>query len=238
VSRVGTNEAASSAACLTFLLLAAEGLLVNGLFSHADDPRSIAARLLPGSLEPTSAVAAWFLFDNAARFLSMPVIAVGVALLPLSARLWGRGDVRGIAAEVRTALFASLVYAAALAPLALLLAPVVARALIDSPECVGFATTGLRWVPFAVLLAAPSFLLRSTFDGMQRPRPGLVASAVRTVLLALPLLLLGMHVAAALGLAPITGAFAGFSAGAGGASLLLFAWLRRSLREEDRPRPA
>lgn len=216
----------------TFLLIAAESLFINGLLSGAATPGSLAARLLPASVDPTSAVAAWYLFDSAGRLLAMPIIATGVALLPLAARLWGAGDLRGIAAEVRTAMLASLVWVAALTPAVLLLAPAVARALVDAPEAGDYATLGLRWIPLAVLGAAPLYLLRSAFDGMQMPRPGLVASAVRTCLLAIPLLLLGMHAAAALGYPPIAGAFPGFCAGAGGASLIMWVWLRRVLRED------
>ena len=55
-----------------FALLGLESLVINSILARSGDT--------------TSTLAAWSIFDQATRLLAMPVIATGVAMLPLSAR--------------------------------------------------------------------------------------------------------------------------------------------------------
>lgn len=204
-------------AAITFALMAVETKVVLAILEGLD--------------AATPAVAAWSVFDQAVRFMAMPIIALGVAMLPLAARLWGRRDVAHIRTELRVANVSVLLYVAlVVAPLALLFAPHVAGLLFeDEPAAREFARIGLRVLPLTVLAMSPVFYVRSAFEAMQRPRPGLVAAVLRTALLVLPLVWLGVRLAPDWGQAPIVGAYAGFTLGVLLATGVLTVWLRRSL---------
>lgn len=204
---------------ITYVLLAIEGVWVNKILGARADCLSV----LP----------AWTIFDQTTRFLSMPMIATGVAMLPLAARLHGRGDVLGIRRELRTGLLFGLGYVVALVPLLLLFGASLGAALAETEASQAATRAAMRWVPLAVLALSPLFLLRSTFDGMQMPRPGLVVSLIRSLVLVVPLVVLGLEVAPSIGVEPVVGAVLGFGLGAGVASGLLLLWLVRVLRERD-----
>ena len=216
--------ALAAPAGLGFALMAVEGLGLNALVASRGDAEA--------------SLAALTVVDRAVRFLSMPVIAVGVALLPLAARLHGARDGAALRRELRVALLASVGYGVALVlPLSLLLAPLVARGLTEAAAAREAAREGLALVALPVLLSTPTFLLRSTFDGLQLPRPGLLASLLRTFVFVLPLAMLGYTSGHALGLAPIEGLVLGSAIGAGLTSLVLVVLMRQHLREEL-PAPA
>jgi Na+-driven multidrug efflux pump len=207
---------------LSFVFLAVEGMAFNALIAA----RSDAAELLP----------AWSVMDRAGRFLVMPVIAVGVALLPLTARLWGAGRIGQIRHELRTAALAAVAYCLLfIVPVTLFGAPSLADALMESDAAREATILGLRWLPLGTLLALPLFLMRPAFEGMQRPRPGLVIAALRAVVLVVPLGALGAEVAPALGRSVVEGLVIGSALGAGIASLIMSIWLLRFLRAEEAP---
>ena len=117
--------------------------------------------------------------------------------------------------------------------MALLGAPYLAEALVDAEGARISATRGLRWLPLGLLCASPMFLLRPAFEGMQRPRPGLIVAALRTVVLVVPLGALGAYLAPDLGGTAIEGLVIGSALGAGIASLLMALWLKRYLLSEQ-----
>jgi len=201
---------------LSFVFLAVEGLAFNGLLAS----RSNGEELL----------AAWSILDRAGRFLVMPIIAIGVALLPLTARLWGAGEIAGIRRELRVAGGVSLAYAILfVTPCLLFAGPYVADWLVDSDVAREHAVLGLRWMPLGIIFACPLFLARPTFEGMQRPRPGLVVAALRALVLVVPLGALGLILAPDWGYSAIEGLVIGSALGAGMASLVISTWLRRAL---------
>jgi Na+-driven multidrug efflux pump len=204
---------------LSFGLLALEGIAINYMLTKQTDSSAL--------------LAAWSIVDRAGRFLTMPVVAIGVALLPLCARLWGARDLQRIQRELRTGLKLCVGYSLLFAmPLTILLGPFVSRALTDAPEAQEAAKHGLRLISLAVLFGGPMFMLRSTFDGMQMPRPGFVVSSLRTIVFVLPLATLGMHFAPNFGLAQVEGLVLGVSLATGMATILLLLWMRAFLREE------
>ena len=206
-------------ASITFVVLSLESLAING----------IVVRLEPS----TASLAAWSVFDGLVRFLTMPPIAVGVALLPLTARLWGSRDCDQIRLELRVALRATALYALVLVlPGSLLFGERLAEWLTDGAEAQRYAALGMAWMPAAVLAAAPLFLYRSSFEGMQRPRPGMVIGIVRAALLVVPLTWVGAHLAPEVGQPQIAGAYAGFVTGAALATGILALWVRRTLTRE------
>lgn len=202
-------------AALTFLLMSVEGLAVNGILVRTDDQ---AANL-----------AAWSIFDRAVRFLAMPPIAIGVAALPLSARLFGSRDFVTIRAELRTALGAATAYGVLLVtPLVWAFWPWLCNALASLPATRDAAVAGLWFVPLAVVASAPLFILRSAFEGLQRPRPGLVVAFLRAGLVT-ALSWIGVRVAVERGAHELMGVYAGSSAALVAAGLVLVVWIRREL---------
>jgi Na+-driven multidrug efflux pump len=162
----------------------------------------------------------------------MPIVATGVAALPLVARLSGAGDYPRIRAELRTGFGAMFAYVLLfIAPFSLFAGPPIARMLIESENALSIAYLGFIWLPIGMLVGSPLFLARPVFEGFQLARPGLVLSAIRTFALVVPLGLLGFHEAARLGLEPIEGLLAGTAAGSLVVSLLALWWLRGTLTQ-------
>ncbi|MDG1499394.1 MAG: MATE family efflux transporter [Planctomycetota bacterium] len=203
-------------ASMAFVFMAFEGFVFNGLLT-----RQVAS---------ADYLAAWSVLDRMGRFLIMPIVATGVAALPLVARLSGARDYARIRAELRHGFGAMLTYVVFfIAPFSILAGPPIGRLLIESENAISIANLGFRWLPVSMLLGTPLFLARPTFEGFQLARPGLVLSAVRTFVLVVPLGLLGFYQSTRLGLEPIEGLFAGTAAGSLVVSLLALWWLRGTL---------
>ena len=202
-------------AALTFLLMAAEGMAINGLFVL--------------TAEQGSNLAAWSIFDRAVRFLAMPPIAISVAALPLAARYFGQRDFGAVRAELRTALIASSAYVVVfVAPLSWALWPWVSTTLSSSPATRAFTDQGQLYLPLAVLASAPLFILRSAFEGLQRPGPGLIVAGLRA-LLVVCLTWVGIRAAARTGYDEIAGAYAGSTLAIAVAAAVMVVWIRREL---------
>lgn len=200
-----------------FVLMAAEGGVINWLLARTD--------------EATASLAAWTAFDRGLRFLSMPLIAAGVAMLPLAARLFGAGDLSRIRRELIVGLGTGAAYVLLVVfPLCLLGGEWLAEALFDDPRTVELSLLGSRWLPWAVPAIGPFFILRSTLEGLQRPLPGLYASLARTLLLVGPLVWIGLRFAPDLGWPEVAGAFGGLALGAAAAASWLGWQVFRVLR--------
>lgn len=197
----------------SYLLLAGEGLWLNALVASSGEPRA--------------ALAAWAVYDRAARFLSMPVIATAVALLPLAARLAGAGRLEAVRRELSVAALATLAFSLLLLPLVLLCGPLLVDALVDARAARADARRLLLLVPAAVAFGGPAFLLRSLLEGLQRPRPGLVFSALRSALLVVPLATAGPALAARFALPAVLGVALGQLVGVALATGGFFFWARR-----------
>lgn len=206
---------------LTYLLMSVESLAVFGLIAHFP-PTELAVPLL----------AAWSIFDRALRFLLMPGIALSVALLPLTARNSGRGEFRQIGVEFGVAQRAGWIYSLVVVlPICLLAGPWLAQALTDTPRTQAFTADGLPWIFVGVLVSTPFFLARSTFDGLQMPRPGLVASALRAFAFFIPGVALGYALATWLDFSPMHGLCAGAALGLAAGSWVIHNWISRQLKE-------
>lgn len=202
---------------LGFVLLGMESMSVNWI--------------LKGLPNPTSALAAWSIFDQSVRFLAMPIIAVGVALLPLVARLQGEGRLEDVRMELNAGLRAAAFYVVLFVlPVALLAGPMVVRALTDTPVTEALAESTLLWMPLAVAGLAPFLLCRATFDGLQQPKPPLIAAAVRTIGLVIPLVWLGSRHHEAVGLSPVAAACAAYVVGATLSGAAFFRFTRNRCR--------
>lgn len=210
---------------LSFVLMGLEGMVINKYLTY-----------LPNG---TTNVAAFGLIDRAGRSLSMPMIALGVAMLPLAARCWGAGDTNGIRRELNTGLRVVLIYGVVFVlPVVWFAAPAFAHAMAEKPEFEEATRLGLRWLPLGVILGSPLFLLRTTFEGMQKPLPGLASSVARAVLLSVPMGMAGAYYAETLGITPIEGLVLGMSAGSGIASIGMWIWIRAWFRRCSPAQPA
>lgn len=208
---------------MTYLLMALESIAVLVLISQ-----------LSAETITTPLLAAWSIFDRTLRFLLMPAIACSVAFLPLAARYVGLNDVPAIRSEFRVAMRASYIYVLVFVlPLTMLIGPWLADVLSDTPATRGYAAEGMPFLPLAVLAATPFFLSRSVFDGMKRPRPGLMASIVRAFVFYLPALAIGYGLAALLQVSPMMGLCGGTVLALGGGSRLLKKWMEQFLAERS-----
>ena len=173
-------------ASIVFGMTALESLLIN--------------YLLAGMSNPTEAIAAYSIYYRVALFALNPIIALGIALLPYAALRWGRADLDGMRRGLRDATAASVVYSLLLvAPVVLLLADPIARALAESPVTARYAAFALKLVPISCLAGIPFLLARPIFEAMQQGRPGLIMGMVRYLVLTTPLCFLGIWGARQLG---------------------------------------
>lgn len=213
-------------ASIAFLLMALEGFAFNGILERQPNSESL--------------LASWTLLDRTARFLLMPVIAIGVAMLPLLARLKGHDAQARIRRELRHGHLFAFGFALLVAtPLALFVGPWACRELLDSPAAAELATSGMRYVPLVLLTAIPIFILRPGFEGLQKPAPGLRLSVLRSVVLAVPLGLAGFLLGPRVGLTSIQGLLVGAAVANALAGVMGHLWMQATLDSLDaQPAPA
>jgi len=202
---------------VTYLLMALESLAINGILAQESDSVGM--------------LAAWSLFDRTVRFLSMPLIASGVAMLPLAARLSGEKNWRALQDELRALWRAGGIYLFAfVTPIAVILSPILAEALTDEPATFLHVDAALKLVPIGVASLLPYLVSRSAFEGIQQPRPALYVALLRAFVLVVPLTWLGLHFHEAIGYSPMQGVCAGFALGTFSAGLLLHRLLQKQMR--------
>jgi MATE family, multidrug efflux pump len=203
---------------LTFVLMAAEGGIVNGLLSQVPDS--------------TAAIAAYAIYHRAVLLFLMPVVATGVAVLPYVARLVGEGRGREVGAGLRGGFVFASVYAVLfVAPTCFLAADRIAEFLGNSESTQALAGFAIRWAtPLGVLVAGPFLLCRPAFEAVQRGGPALVMAVVRYLLLSVPLAWAGMAAASGWGVEPFAGLVGGLILGTGLVSILFTVWLVRMVK--------
>jgi Na+-driven multidrug efflux pump len=201
---------------LTFMLMAAETALINYLLSRV--------------AHATEAIAAYSIYYRVVLFAFNPVIAVAVALLPYSARRFGRGDVAGVRRGLRETSTALAGYCVALVgPLALWGAPWLSGFLTESAISEQYTTFALRLVPLGCLVGIPFLLCRPVFEAMQRGNPGLVMATARYGVLTVPAVLAGAAIARATGHPEFYGLLLGLLVTGAVTSIAFWLWLRGSL---------
>ncbi|MGE0712654.1 MAG: MATE family efflux transporter [Planctomycetota bacterium] len=208
---------------LTYVLMATEGLLVNGVLTFLGDP--------------TAALAAYAVYHRAQLLALMPVVATGVAVLPFVARHVGERRFDQVRSELRAAFLVHLGYVLlVVTPACFLLAPVLAGGLAESPTTRELAGFAIRFgAPLAALCGLPFILCRPAFEALQRGAPGLAMAFVRYALLSGPLALAGAWAARRAGAEPFHGLIAGLVTGSGIVSLIFTLWLARTLRALGAP---
>jgi len=212
--------ALSLPAAVTYALMATELTILNQLLKRLD--------------HPTESMAAYAIQYRVLQFVLMPAIATAVAMLPYAARRFGRGDIAGIRRGLKEAHVAAAIYLAIAAPILLLVARPLARALSHSPVTADFATFSMRLIPLACFAALPLFLCRPAFEALGRGGPGLAMAILRYVLLTLPCAWIGVLVAERLGSPGFYGILAGVIGASAITSLVFLFWMRRALLTVER----
>jgi len=213
---------------LTYVLMGSENLFANWvLLSYAAD-----------EAEATACVAAYAIYHRATLLFLMPVIAVAVAVNPFVARAYGGGQLDQIKRGLRQGYLYALAYGLVFAfPLCLLVGEPLAAFLSKAETTKDLAALAVRYgVPLGVLTAGPFLLARPAFEAVQRGAPGLIMSALRYVVLAVPCGLLGIQLAGSAGHPPLVGLIAGLVSATAVVSLLISGWLLamvRGLRAEE-----
>lgn len=197
---------------LTYVLLAVEGLLVNGILAHSHGQLGLdpAAR----ATAQADALAAWSVFSAAISMLAMPAIATGVAVLPLAARLSGTGQLSRMRRELLTAIAAFAVYLlAAVAPALWLGWSPLCRALLGAQRPIALAELAGPFVFAAVAMLGPFMVVRPLFDALARSDLGLRMSALRSLGAIVPGTWLGGWIATRSGVDPMLGYYWGYAVG-------------------------
>jgi Na+-driven multidrug efflux pump len=202
---------------LTYVLMSTEGFLVNAV--------------LAGMGDSTAAIAAYAIYHRSVMLALMPIIAVGVAVLPFVARLVAEKRFDEVRAQLRGAFLLGVAYVLLVAtPLAFFASEPLATFLSEAESTRRLAVFAIRYgTPLAALSGVPFILSRPAFEALQRGAPGLSMAFLRYVLLSAPLAFGGAAYARAHGEEPFFGLIAGLLVGSAIVGLLFAGWLARTL---------
>lgn len=206
---------------LTYALMGTELFLVNAVLSRFE--------------QATAAIAAYAIYHRAQAIALMPVIALGVAVLPFVARLVGEGQHEAMRSQLYRAFGLAAAYVLLVAtPLCLLGGEALAVALGDAAATQTLAAFAVRYAaPVAALVTIPFLLCRPAFEALQRGGPGLVMATMRYLLLAAPLAYAGATIARDHGFDPFYGLLAGLLSGTAVTSVAFLVWLIDALKDLD-----
>lgn len=203
-------------ASITFILMAGETAVVNGV--------------LAGGPDSTSAIAAYSIYYRIMMFAAMPMIAVSVAMLPFAAKRIGKGDGAGLSRGLRQSGVVAVVYSIGImAPAVWLWGDRLAAWLSESPVTTEYTAFSLQVVPIASLALAPFLLCRPVFEAMGRGRPGLYMAILRYLVLTWPAVYIGMRVARNMGQPDLYGVLFALIVTAVVSSAVFAAWLHIAL---------
>jgi Na+-driven multidrug efflux pump len=175
-------------------------------------------------------MAAYSIYFRVVMFAIQPVLALGVAMLPFAARLFGAGDAAAVRRALREAGLAAAAYAVVVVGASMLaLAPWIAAHLAESPVTERYAAFALRLAPLACLAGVPFILCRPVFEALRRGVPGLAMATLRYVVLTAPAAWLGIRLARDLGEAPIVGLVPALVGVALASSAVFALWTRAAL---------
>lgn len=165
---------------LTYTLIAAENLVINGVLSR-----------LPDS---TSAIAAFGVYHRVLMFSIVPMIATSVALLPFIARLSHKQNLKLIRESFNGIILTFIVYALLfVAPIVLLFSDQLINLLTDTDTMQSYGNFALSLVPIMCLVTAPYIFCKPVLEGLQRPKPVVLLGLLRYLILSIPLALLGAY---------------------------------------------
>lgn len=212
-------------AALTFGLVGLEALAVNAVLTRAEDP--------------TASIAAFTIYSRFFILFSMPIIATGVALLPFTGRMFGRGDLEGIRDGFRQVSRVAAGYSLLLVlPITWIFRRQLVALFAESATTEELAARTLFAVPIACLAAIPFFACRPIFEGMQQGWPGLAVAILRYIVLTGPFLYAGYALSLALGRPCVEGVLLGLIAASAVSSGVFVAWMYRAIARHEAAHPS
>jgi Na+-driven multidrug efflux pump len=165
----------------------------------------------------------------------MPAIAMSVAVLPFAARLIAEGRGKEVVLDLKRGLLGAVGLSLCIVvPVAWFFAEPIATYLVHEEDTAGVAraVNALFLLPFAAIATVPFLVLRPVFEALQRPRLGVLITLAKSLVLSIPILLAGRHLASLWGWDPLLGILLGMAAAAALASGLVVVASRGLLREQ------
>ena len=227
----GSSEQVWPAPMSTMLMLALPGALTHLLMAVEG---GVINKVLTGLPHSTAAIASYAVYQQLLMLAMMPAAGASVAVVPYVARAMATGE----AARIRRELAGTvrLVLAIALGVTICsgwVFAEPISGFFVDR-QSLGDSTSmtmnAMRLLPLAALATAPFYILRPIFEATHKPRMGIEISIARFVVLSVPLILAGRHLAPAVGLDGLSGVILGIVTATGLASSLAAYRAREALR--------
>ncbi|MCA8955753.1 MAG: MATE family efflux transporter [Planctomycetes bacterium] len=191
-------------------------------------------KLLTTQPQPHLLLASYAVYGRFAALATMPAIATAVAVLPYAARRVAEGRNAEVRAQLlhTTLRIALLVLAIGISIGWLFARPLVTTLALKQTETAGTAVeTYLTLVPFAALATLPFLILRPVFEAVGQPRIGAVVAMVKSLLLVIPLTVLGCTLAPALATDPLFSLLVGNILALAAVSTLVVLLCRRLLTD-------
>ena len=189
--------------------------------------------LLKGMEHNTVAIAAYGVYARLLSLVTMPAIAISVAVLPFVARLVTEGRADEVVRDLKRGLLgAAGLSVCIVVPVGWVFAEPIFTYLVSTKVEAGDAAAMnfLFLLPFAALATVPFLVLRPVFEALHRPRLGIWITLAKSLVLSVPILLAGRHLAPLWGLEPLLGILLGMAAAVGLASGLVVVVSRELLR--------
>ena len=189
--------------------------------------------LLKGMEHNTVAIAAYGVYARLLSLVTMPAIAISVAVLPFVARLVTEGRADEVVRDLKRGLLgAAGLSVCIVVPVGWVFAEPIFTYLVSTNVEAGDAAAMnfLFLLPFAALATVPFLVLRPVFEALHRPRLGIWITLAKSLVLSVPILLAGRHLAPLWGLEPLLGILLGMAAAVGLASGLVVVVSRGLLR--------
>jgi len=136
------------------------------------------------------AVAAFAVCTRFEQIILMPILSVGTAVITMVGQNFGAERYGRVLIVWRTALFLELVLVSAVVAILVSVAPRLFPLFSDVAELTGYAVRQTRIITPSYLPVAIVILVRTFFQGLGKPLPGVVGNLLRSVVVAVPSALL------------------------------------------------
>jgi putative MATE family efflux protein len=121
------------------------------------------------------------------QLMIMPLLAIGSAIITMIGQNYGRGNLLRVRKIWTAGTLLGMGTSGFLAAVLFLFAPAVFGFFSEVDQVVRYAVLQVRIVEFSFIGAAVVIIGRSAFQAMARPLPGLIITALRLAVIALPL---------------------------------------------------
>jgi putative MATE family efflux protein len=174
-------------------------------------------------------VAAYGLGSRLDGLLLIPAMALSMALTPFIGQNWGAHRIDRVAEALRLSERVVIVWGALVWVLMLFVRERIARVFTSDPEVVALASEYLFYIPLAYGATGVVSVVSSTFNAIDRAVRSTIISALRGLVLALPLAWLGGRFWGARGL------FMGVAVATCIAAAVAILWTRTALQSKEKP---